>query len=304
MVEKHLHQVDTEGFEDFYYLDLEMYDAPEFGAAFILDSTTPAIIETGVGRRYDRILSALDVLDIDRADVEVISPTHIHLDHAGGAGYLAEECPNATVLTYEAGVDHLIDPSRLVEGTKRAVGEQWRFYAEPKPIPANRVEGLSDGDVIDLGDHELTVHHVPGHAHHQAVYYDEATDALFAADAAGIYVPKVGEVMPTTPPPEFDLEQALADIDRLRSLDPELLLYTHFGPRTDVTAALDEYEEVLTAWVEEVADVREETGSDEATAEHFATEARMADVWGEQKASPEARMNTAGALRYLDKSKE
>lgn len=302
MVENHLYQVDVDGFEDFHYLDLEMYDAPEFGAAFLVDGTRPAIVETGVGRRYDRILNALDHLGIDRTDVAVIAPTHIHLDHAGGAGYLAEACPNATVLTHEAGVDHLVDPSRLVEGTKRAVGDQWRFYAEPKPVPADRVEGLSEGDVIDLGNHELTVHHAPGHAHHQAVYYDEATDALFAADAAGIYVPETDEVKPTTPPPEFDLEQALADIDHLRTLDPELLLYTHFGPRTDVAAALDEYERVLTKWVEEVAEVRNELDSDEAVADHFAAETDMTGVWGEQKAAPEARMNALGALRYLEKS--
>lgn len=303
MVENQLRRVDVDGFEEFHYLDLEMFDAPEFGAAFVVDGTRPAIVETGTGRRYDRILDALDELGIARTDVEVIAPTHIHLDHAGGAGYLADACPNATVFTHEAGVDHLVDPSRLVEGTKRAVGDQWQFYAEPKPVPEDRIEGVSEGDVIDLGNHELAVHHVPGHAHHQAVYHDQATGALFTADAAGIYVPETDEVMPTTPPPEFDLERALADVDSLRGLDPELLLYTHFGTRTDVTAALDEFERVLTNWVEEVARVRSELGSDEAVAEHFAAETDMVDVWGEQKARPEARMNALGVLRYLEQSR-
>nr|WP_227378289.1 MBL fold metallo-hydrolase [Haladaptatus halobius] len=298
--EDYLYPVENGKNEDIYYLDLGMYDAPKFGAAFIVDADQPAIIETGVGRRYERILAALDFIGIKRSDVSVISPTHVHLDHAGGAGYLAEECPNATILTHEAGVKHLVNPSRLVEGTKRAVGDQWQFYAEPKPIPKHRIKGLSDGDTIDLGNHQLSVYHAPGHAHHQAIYHDETADALFVADAAGIYVPQKDVVKPTTPPPEFNLEQALDDIERIRRIDPEMLFYTHFGSRADVSNALDEYERVLSDWVDTVAAIREEQASDDGVVDYFAERAELIDVWGEQKARPETRMNTQGVLQYLD----
>lgn len=298
------YQYSVDQHDDIHYVDLEMYDAPKFGAAYIIDAERPAIVETGVGRRYERILEALDELGISRGDVEVITPTHVHLDHAGGAGYLAEACPNATVLAYERGVRHLIDPSRLISGTKEAVGEQWRFYGEPRPVPEPRTKALNDGDTIDLGDHELSVHHAPGHARHQAVYLDETSGALFAADAAGINVPQTGELMPTTPPPEFDLEGALSDIDTIRTLDAETLLYTHFGERNDVDTALDSYERVLEEWVEAVRSKRREFESDQAVVEHFSENTDMIGVWGEQKARPEARMNVRGVLNYLDRVSE
>jgi glyoxylase-like metal-dependent hydrolase (beta-lactamase superfamily II) len=298
MSSKYLYSIN--GHEGFYYVDLKMFDAPQFGSAFIIDAERPAIIETGVGRNYERILNALDELDIDPEDIEVITPTHVHLDHAGGAGYLADVCPNAVVLTHERGVRHLVDPSRLVASTKEAVGEQWQFYAEPYPVSESRVEGLTDGDIINLGNHELAVHHAPGHARHQAVYLDEVSGALFTADAAGIYIPQSNKVMPTTPPPEFDLELALRDLETLRNLDADTLLYTHFGYRQDVNIALDEYERVLSEWVEDVNSKRQELSDDQAVIEYFAKNTDMVDIWGEQKARPEARMNTRGVLRYLD----
>lgn len=297
----YLHRVDEIERGDIYYVDLELFDVPEMGTAYIIDGERPTIIETGIGKRVQRILEALDEIGIEREGVEYISPTHVHLDHAGGAGFLARECPNATVLTHERGVRHLVDPSRLVAGTKQAVGEQWQYYVEPISISEDRVRGLEDGETIDLGNHELEVHYAPGHAKHQAVYYDRQTDAVFTADAAGIYVPEVHELQPTSPPTQFDLEQALEDVEMLRDLDPSLLLYTHFGPRSDVDAALSEYEDLLRRWVTEVERKRAELEDDDAVIEYFSENAEMVDVWGEHKARPEARMNVRGVLGYLDR---
>lgn len=303
MTPPYLYEVDALNCRDLYYVDLQLFDLPAMGAAYILDADRPAILETGIGKRHDRVLDALDALDIDREDVKVISPTHVHLDHAGGAGFLARECPNATVLTYERGVSHLIDPSRLIAGTKEAVGEQWRFYVEPVPVPDDRVRGLRDGEVIDLGNHELEVHHTPGHARHQAVYYDRRSDSVFTADAAGIYVPQRSRVEPTTPPPRFDFDQSLRDIETLRDLDPTTLLYTHFGPRSDAGEALAGYERVLKQWVAMVKQTRSELDDDRAVIEYFAKRTEMTDVWGEQKAKPETRMNVRGVLGYLDRKR-
>ncbi|UHQ98759.1 MBL fold metallo-hydrolase (plasmid) [Natrinema zhouii] len=296
-----LHEVNPTHYEDTYYVDLDLYDIPSMGCAYILDADRPAVIETGVGKRYERILEALDEIGIKYEDVEVIAPTHVHLDHAGGAGFLARECPNATVRTYERGARHLVDPSRLVTGTKQAVGERWKFYVEPVPIDEDRVSGLEDGDVIDLGDRELEVHHAPGHAKHQAVYYDRQSDVVFAADAAGIYVPELDRIQPTTPPTQFDLEGALTDIDLLRDLDPDMLLYTHFGPRADVDRALSEYEELLKEWVDEIREKRAELTGDEAVIEHFPQRTDIVDLWGEENAVSEIRMNVRGVLGYLDR---
>ncbi|PSP55585.1 MBL fold metallo-hydrolase [Halobacteriales archaeon QS_1_67_19] len=299
-----LREVTTGSCSDLYYLDTGMYDTDEYGAVYIYDSARPAIVETGIGTHHELILDALDELGIEREEVAVIAPTHVHLDHAGGAGFLAEACPNAEVMVHEIGAPHLVDPSRLVAGTKEAVGDQWEFYVEPEPVPRDRVVELNAGDVINLGDHHLEAYHAPGHAPHQCVYYDRDDDALFTGDAAGIWVPSKGEIRETSPPPNFDGEQCLADLETIRDLRPETLLYTHFGPREYENGVMDEYAAVLREWVDAVERKYEELGDARAVEDYFADATEMGDVWGERKAGEEARLNVRGALTYLDRRED
>ncbi|MXV63233.1 MBL fold metallo-hydrolase [Natronorubrum sp. JWXQ-INN-674] len=287
---------------DCYYLDTGMYDTEEYGAAYILDDERPAVVETGIGTNHELILEALDELGIDREELAAIAVTHIHLDHAGGAGFLADACPNADVYVPAPGSGLLVDPTRLVEGTKNAVGDQWEFYVEPKPIPEERIVEIEDGDSIDLGDHELRVHEAPGHAFHQVIFEDPANDAVFTGDAAGIWVPQTEEIRETSPPSDFDLEGCLDDVETLIEIDPDVLLYTHFGPREvgdDAETVLEEYATVLSEWVDAVAAKRAELEDDTAVVGHFANAGEMADVWGERKASAEAAMNARGVLGSL-----
>jgi len=284
---------------DLYYVDTEMYDTPEYGAIYILDAERPALVDTGIGLRYEVVLDALGEVGIAPEDLAVIAPTHVHLDHAGGAGYLAAACPNAEVYVHEVGVDHLAGPSRLWEGTRSAVESQIEYYAEPKPVPEERITALEDGDEIDLGDHRLEVHEAPGHAPHQAVYYDPVCDGAFTADAAGICTPATNGVRQTSPPPTFDLPQVLADVEMLQKLSPSALYYGHFGdfPADDHLA---EYAEVIEEWVAEVERVREELDDDEAVIEHFQEATGATEVWGERKGRDEERLNVRGVLTYLD----
>lgn len=292
--------VTTGDCSDLFYVDVGLYDTPEYGSVYVLDAERPAIIDTGLGARYEVILDALDEIGIAPGDVAVIAPTHVHLDHAGGAGYLAEACPNAEIAIHEIGAPHLVDPSRLVEGTKRAVGSRWQYYADPKPVPEDRIRELTDGDVIDLGDHALEVYHAPGHAPHHAVYHDPANDAVFTADAAGIYVPQRDEVRPTTPPSNFDLEKSLADVETIQGIDPGTLLFGHFGPR-QTGDTLDTYARVLPEWVEHVAEARADLEDDDSVVEYFVEQADTADVWGAEQAAAETEINVRGVLVALDK---
>ncbi|WP_435347851.1 MBL fold metallo-hydrolase [Haloarchaeobius sp. HRN-SO-5] len=299
MGEGDVYEVTTGDCSDLSYVDTGMYGTSEYGSVYVLDAEEVALVDTGIGTNHEYLLDALDELGIGRDAVEHIVVTHVHLDHAGGAGYLAEACENATVEVHELGARHLADPSRLWEGTKAAVGDQIEWYTEPKPVPEDRIRELEAGDVVDCGDHELHAAHTPGHAPHQLVFHDPTNDAVFTADAAGIYVPSRGEVRQTTPPPQFDLEQALADVETIRAFDPSTLLYAHFGPaRAD--DLLTAYEARLESWVAAVAHVRQRLDDDEAVVEHFATGSGMAGVWGEKKAYGETAMNVRGVLRYLD----
>ena len=291
---------EVEAATDVYYVDTGMYGTAEYGAVYILDAERPAVVDTGIGTNKEYLFDALETVGIDLADLEVIAPTHVHLDHAGGAGFLAEKAPNAEVYVHEIGARHLVDPSYLVEGTKAAVGDQWQFYVEPKPVPEDRITELTDGDVIDLGDHELEAIHAPGHAPHQVIFHDEPDRAVYVADAAGIWVPSLQGIRETTPPPNFDLELALDDVDTIAALDPNVLLYPHFGPvDEDVQDVLEEYETVLSDWVDAVDEQVDALGDEDAVIEHFVETNEMEDTWGSLKARAETGMNVRGVLHYL-----
>ncbi|MFB6362112.1 MAG: MBL fold metallo-hydrolase [Halobacteriales archaeon] len=292
--------VDHAAVADCYYVDTGMFDTPAYTSVYVIDAERPAVVDTGIGTEHEVVLAALAELDIAPADLEVILPTHVHLDHAGGAGFLAAACPNATVAVHEIGAPHLIDPSRLVEGTKRAVGDAWAHYADPEPIPAERIRELQDGDQLDLGDRVLDVHHAPGHAPHQAVFHDPADAIVFTADAAGIYVPALDRVTPTTPPPNFDLEQCLEDIVIIETLDPAVLAFSHFGPVAE-PARLGEYATVLEEWVSRVADARDRFADDETVIEHLIDQDELHRAWGRERAAANVELNVRGVLHYFDR---
>jgi len=285
--------------EDLWYVDTGMYEVREYGSVYLLDDKRPALVDTGIGTNSERILTLLNRAGLDPEDLDAIAATHVHLDHAGGAGVLAQECPNATVYVHERGAPHLVDPSRLWAGTKQAVGDQIEFYAEPKPVPEERIETLTDGDVLDLGTHDLRVRHAPGHAPHQVVFHAPTLDAVFTADAAGIYTPSTDDLHVTSPPPQFDPGRALADVELLSELDPETLLYAHFGP-APTADRLSTYADLLDSWVEDVAAARENR-DDEAVVEQFQSAVETPDAWSERKARAEVAMNVRGVLRFLDR---
>ncbi len=294
-----IHEATAAGTTDLYYVDVGMYNTSEYGLVYILDAKRPALIDTGTGYNYETVLDAMESVGIAPEDLEVIAPTHVHLDHAGGAHLLADACPNADVCLYEAGAQFLIDPTAIWEGTKEVMDERIEYYVEPEPIPEERIVELEDGETLDLGDHALEVHHAPGHAFHQAVFYDPANDGVFTADAAGINSPGLGGLRHTTPPPGFGLEGCLDDVEMLQGIGPAALYYAHFGDR-ETGDLLAEYAEMLEAWVERVAAKREELEDDEAVAAYFADRAETRDVWGDAHAREEEQMNVRGVLHYLD----
>jgi glyoxylase-like metal-dependent hydrolase (beta-lactamase superfamily II) len=281
-----------------YYVDTGMYETPGYGSVYIYDTERPAIIDTGIGTNYEYIIDAIEEVGIAPSELEYILPTHVHLDHAGGAGFLAAET-DADVYVHESGVSFLADPGGLWEGTKEAVGNQIQFYTEPKPVPDDRVHSIEDGSTIDLGSRTLDVRHAPGHAFHQVIFYDGASDAVFAADAAGIYAQHVDRVLPTSPPPGFDLEGVIEDARMLQEIGPETICYGHFGPAA-AAEHLETYIEVITEWVESVAEKRSELGDDEAVIDYFIETSDVTDVWDDPKGTEEIILNTRGVLHYLD----
>ena len=288
------------GVADLYVHDTGMFDTCEYGSVYIYDTDRPIVIDTGTGKNREALFRTLDQIGIDREELAWILPTHAHLDHAGGAGYLAKRYPNAEVVVPEKGVQYLVDPEALVAGTKSAVEDQWRYYDEPQPIPEDRIHGLGEGDRINLGDRELIVHEAPGHAPHHAVYHEPDHDVVFTADAAGIYIPEMDTIRATAPPPQFNLDQCLTDLTTIEEIDPDYLCFGHFGPRKYDPELIGEAKRVYVEWVEAIRLKREELEDDDAVVQHFETASRDADFWNPERARANASLNTRGVLAYLE----
>lgn len=222
-------------------IDTLMGGRARYTAAYLLDAAEPTLVETGPGTSVEPVTAALDHLGIAARSLAHIVLTHIHLDHAGGVGQLAERFPSAAVWVHERGAPHLVDPSRLLASTARVWGEREmrELFGPAQPVDDERVRSLRDGDLIRMGDRELEVLDTPGHASHHVALIDSRTGAAFTGDALGIHVPDLPVLRPATPPPEFDLERYVASIERIRAAARSILLFAHFGPLPEVDATCD-----------------------------------------------------------------
>ncbi|HEU5001749.1 MAG TPA: MBL fold metallo-hydrolase [Actinomycetota bacterium] len=222
-------------------IDSHMHGRAGVTAVYCFPAPAPAIIDTAPATSLEAILTGLEELGID--DLAWIILTHIHLDHAGAAGHLAERFPRARVVVREEGAPHLIDPSRLWASASRLYDDMEGMWGSMRPVPADRLDVVgADGVVADLGDGRvLSAVYTPGHAAHHMALVEAASGDVFAGDALGVFLAEMGAVHPATPPPEFNLEAAVDSIGRLQALGPSRLFPTHFGPLPAAGAGLAPY---------------------------------------------------------------
>lgn len=285
-----------------HLVDTEMFGEPAFGGVYCIDAPEPALVESGTSHGVESVLRALRALNVDSASVRHLLLTHIHLDHAGGAGFLLAHLPEARVYVHRRGYPHLADPSRLLASAERALGEAFASYGTLKPIPEDRMTAWGGGEVLDLGDRELEAVESPGHARHHLCFLDRSTRSLYTGDAAGIYFPDDRRLIPTTPFPEFDLPQAVETMEALAALRAERLLYTHFGPRTDAQAALRKQQEEYERWGRKAADLLEDRPLEEAVRAVY--DDWYTDVEGYPRPFVERiiRTNLRGFRRYYERT--
>lgn len=213
------------------------YVREQLAASYVVrGSATAAVVETGSATGVPRILAALAEHAIPRELVAWVVVTHVHLDHAGGAGALLRELPNAKLAVHPRGARHMIDPSKLVAGTEAVYGaERTRaLYGELVPAPAERVVEASEGFTMDLGDRRLRVMEAPGHAKHHFVVHDDRTNGFFTGDTFGLSYreldgPSGPFAFPTTTPVQFDPDALHATLDRVMATRPDRVYLTHYG---------------------------------------------------------------------------
>lgn len=210
---------------------------PQFDAAYlIIENGRGAFIDCGTNFSVPRMLAALSEAGIAAAEVDWLILTHVHLDHAGGAGELLAQLPNAKLVVHPRGARHMIDPSVLWAGASAVYGEavMEQTYGRLRPIPAERVIEAPDGHVVDLAGRPLLCIDTPGHAKHHLTVYDAHADACFTGDVFGLSYREFDTVngpfiLPTTSPVQFDPDALHASIDRLLALHSSALYLTHYG---------------------------------------------------------------------------
>jgi glyoxylase-like metal-dependent hydrolase (beta-lactamase superfamily II) len=222
-------------------VDAEYLYPGHAAAHVIVDGGRAAFVDVGTNSSVPYLLAALSELGVAREAVDYLLLTHVHLDHAGGAGALMQELPNARALLHPRGAPHMIDPTRLIAGSQAVYGEERfrRMYGQLLPIAPERVHAVADGERVVLGGRTLELIHTPGHAQHHYVVVDEAHASIFSGDTFGISYRALDTengafITPSTVPTQFDPEQHVASIDRMLSLRPESIYLMHFSRVTDI----------------------------------------------------------------------
>jgi glyoxylase-like metal-dependent hydrolase (beta-lactamase superfamily II) len=243
---------------DVFQIDTRMAGYTGITAGYLIRGSRPCLVETGTAPSAPVVRDALASLGVGPSDLASVVVTHIHLDHAGGAGDIAAMYPSAEIVVHNRGARHLADPARLMASAKQVYGDALdRLFGTLAPVPADRIRALDDTGSVDLGGGRfLASHYSPGHAKHHVGLVDSLSGDLYVGDAAGVYIPDTGDLRPATPPPDFDLGVALASLRLFTSLGPTRLLFSHYGPASDVSAVLERSAEELSVWVSETRSAR------------------------------------------------
>ena len=298
-----------------YRIDTE-YLRPGLAAShLVVDDGHAAFVDTGAAPAHPRLMHALTELGLAPDQVDYVFLTHVHLDHAGGAGQLMRALPRARAVLHPRGAPHMVDPAKLIAGTVAVYGEAMyrELYGEIVPIAAERVVVANDGDRIVLGSRTFELLDTPGHARHHYCAHDLDHDDIFSGDTFGIsyrdFDTAAGAfIFPTTTPVQFDPAALHSSLDRLMARRPQRMVLTHFGPVGD----LERLSGDLHADIDEfVAVARRHAGvperADRIAEDVFAYLSARLDSHGfagdeelrHQLLDPDVRLNTQGLEVWL-----
>lgn len=262
--------------ENVFLIDDFDLSMPERTGTYVLTEDRVTLIETSASPSIPYILDGLQTLGVSPADISYIIVTHIHLDHAGGAGLMLQHCPNAKVVVHPKGARHLADPSRLIMGAKAVYGDKFSELFDPiLEIPEDRLIVKGEGDTLKISE-ELTLQFLdtPGHANHHFSIYHPLTNGIFSGDTAGIFYPQLDRegiefYLPTTSPNQFDPEKMLHSINRFKKLEVQRIYFGHYGMSENPSEAFRQVESWLGVFIEEAKQVVLEEKHAEKQVEHI-----------------------------------
>lgn len=239
-----------------YLIDAEAFGSRELVALYLISGERLVLVDAGAANWAHTILGSISKSGLDVSDISDIILTHIHLDHAGASGFLANKLPKARVWVHERGARHIVNPEKLMASATKVFGEEGIAHYGPMiNVQESRVKIAYDGATLDIGSGvRLKLISAPGHAPHELCILNESTGELFVGDSFGYYFPSVPFLMPAASPPDFDLEAMIQTIRRLQDLNPDRLMLPHFGPLDEAARTLREATESLKLWRDMVAE--------------------------------------------------
>ncbi len=261
-------------------VDTEYLHPGHAASHIIQQGQRAAFVDVGTNFSVPYLLGALERLGIAREAVDYVFLTHVHLDHAGGAGVLLSELPNAIAVLHPRGAPHMIEPDKLIAGSKAVYGEErfGKLYGQLLPIPAARIKVAQDGERVSLAGRELELIHTPGHALHHYAIVDAVHASIFPGDTFGISYRELDTargpfIVPTTTPSQFDPDQLSASIDRMMAYRPESMYLMHFSRVRD----LPRLAQALKSQIREFVGITERRAG--ASDRYTAIRTDMLDLW-------------------------
>ncbi|HZC06001.1 MAG TPA: MBL fold metallo-hydrolase [Ktedonobacterales bacterium] len=275
-----------------------------------------ALVDVGSAATLDTLLASIRATGHQPEEIEHILLTHIHLDHAGATGALLPYMPQARVYVHHIGAPHLINPEKLISSASRIYGDKMhQLWGDMEPVPEERISLLDEGVETRVGGRTLRALYTPGHAIHHVAFHDAAHGDLFPGDVAGVRLEDIDYVRPPTPPPDLNLEDWSASIERLRALRPQTLYLPHFGPTPGSDRHFDELHDRLYAWGDIVARGMRQGENDQQLAADLAAAsdpdvAQIASAGGAETDDTVTRyelatnylMSAQGYMRYYKKT--
>jgi len=297
------------------------YVRPRFDAShLVVENGRAAFVDVGTGHSVPVLLAGLEAKGLPPEAVDFVIVTHVHLDHAGGAGEMMRRLPGARLVVHPRGARHMVDPAKLWAGASAVFGEDFvrRSYGAPVPVDASRIVEAGDGFTLELGGRPLRFLDTPGHARHHFCVWDEASRSMFTGDTFGLSYgelasPRGAFVLPTTTPVQFEPEALLASIDRLLAHDPAAMLLTHYSRVVEVARMADDLRRQVG---ELVALGRAEDGKPDRAARLRRGVEELFLAWVEDHATPlprdrvrellavDVELNSQGLEVWLDRGRD
>ena len=251
--------------EKIYLIDDQLYSIPKWGSVYLIDEVKKALIDTGPTTSANTVLEGLKQVGVRPEDMDYLIVTHVHLDHAGGAGFLLKGMPQAQVVVHHKGAKYLVNPEKLVGSVMATQGEEaMAKLGEVVPLESEQIKPVNENDELRLSENQvLKFIDAPGHAPHELCIYESRNNGLFSGDAIGISVAENKVLLPLTPPPSFDLALYLDTLERLMVLQVKIIYFAHFGASNKARGNLQQARDRLQVWAE-IGAKAAETGFDSA----------------------------------------